>query len=130
MALGTFTFHGKVTSGEGNGRKFLQLPWVIRQLEEKLGYTPYFGTLNLALSAESARQKKFLARAGALQICPAEGYCAGLVFPASISGLECSIVLPQVEGYSERLLELVAPVYLRGTLNLKDGDEVSVTVSV
>lgn len=128
--LGTLTFRGKVTSGEGNGRKFLQLPWVIRQLEEKLGYTPYFGTLNITLTAESGRQRKLLAKAGALQICPAEGYCVGLVFPASISGLECAIVLPQVEGYSESLLELVAPVYLREALNLKDGDAVSVTVKV
>jgi riboflavin kinase, archaea type len=126
----TLTFHGIVTSGEGNGRRYLALPWVVRQLEEKLGYTPYLGTLNLKLTAESAQQKRPLQKASALQIYPSKGYCAGLVFPASISGLQCAVVLPQVPAYPEELLELIAPVYLRGALDLKDGDAVEVAVKV
>lgn len=128
--MGTLTFRGIVTSGEGNGRKYLQLPWVTRQFEEKLGYTPFLGTLNITLTPESSLHKKLLEKADGLQICPAEGYCVGLIFPASISGLECAIVLPQVKGYSELLLELVAPVCLRRALKLKDGNSVAVTVRV
>jgi riboflavin kinase, archaea type len=128
--LRKLTFHGKVTSGEGNGRKYLQLHWVLSQIKEKLGYTPYLGTLNLTLTPESAQNRKILEETDAPKICPAEGYCAGLIFSASINGLGCAVVLPQVKGYAERLLELIAPINLREALNLKDGDSVLVTVRV
>ena len=124
------TFEGKVTTGEGNGKKYLQLPWVMSQMEEKLGYTPYLGTLNLTLTEKSVQRKKLLRATGALRICPTEGYCSGLIFKASMGGLDCAVVLPQVKGYAENLLELIAPVSLREALGLKDGDSATVTVKV
>jgi riboflavin kinase, archaea type len=127
--LNVLTFLGKVTSGEGNGRKYLQLSWVLTQIEEKLGFTPYLGTLNLTLAQESAENKKLLKKAETFQISPAKGYCAGLLVKGFVGGLECAIVLPQVPTYPELLLELIAPVNLRDALAIKDGDFVTVTVA-
>ena len=124
------TFEGKVTTGEGNGKRYMQLPWVMSQMEEKLSYTPYLGTLNLTLTMESALRKKLLKSVDALRICPVVGYCSGLIFKASINGLKCAVVLPQVTGYPENLLEVIAPVNLREAQGLKDGDSVRVTVEV
>jgi CTP-dependent riboflavin kinase len=121
---------GILFTGEGNGKKYLALLWVKQQLEEKLGYTPYLGTLNLKLSKESTQRRKTLLKLKPTLICPPEGYCVGLLFKASIRGLECAVVVPQVKDYPEDVLEVIAPVNLRDTLKLMDGDVVNVSVQV
>jgi len=121
---------GTVTSGQGNGKKYLALPWVLSQMKAKLGYTPYLGTLNLKLTAQSIPHRKQLMKAKTETISPAEGYYTGLLIKAHINVLECAIVLPQVKNYPENTLEIVAPSYLREKLHLKDGDTVEVTVTV
>ena len=124
------TLTGAVFSGGGEGQKFLDLPWVKRQIKQKLGFTPYPGTLNIMLSEESVKRRKLLERAHSIKICPADGYCNGLLFRAFTSSLECAIVVPEVEGYPKTLLEIISPVNLRETLQLKDGGEVTVTVNL
>ncbi len=126
--LNTLTLDGKIISGQGNGKKYLALPWVKQQMEEKLGFTLYLGTLNLKLSSESAKRRKLLETTETLKIRPAEGYCVGLLFKAAIGETECGIVIPQVEGYPKNLLEIIAPTDLREFLHLSDGDAVAVTV--
>jgi riboflavin kinase len=123
-------FSGTVLSGRGDGKKYLELPWVKRQITEKLGFTPYPGTLNVKLSEESAKHRKLLEKAPATKVCLAEGYCDGLLFKAFISILQCAIVVPQVAGYPNDLLEVVASVNLREALQLEDGCEVTVTLNV
>jgi riboflavin kinase, archaea type len=122
--------NGKVISGEGNGKKYLSLPWVKKQVEEKLGFTPYPGTLNLQLSTGSVARRKLLEKINALQIFPLEGYCVGLIFKAYFNGLECGIVIPQVENYPKSLLEIIAPENLREKFRLTDGKNVAVTVNL
>lgn len=107
----------------------MELPWVKRQTTEKLGFTPYLGTLNLKLTKETAKQRKLLEKTPSEKIFPAEGYCDGLLFKAFIGIVQCAIVIPQVAGYPNDLLEVIAPVYLRQALQLEDGCEVTVTVN-
>jgi riboflavin kinase len=117
---------GKVTSGGGEGKEFLNLPWVRRQIEEKLGFVPYPGTLNVVLSEESVKRKKLLEKARSTKVCPSDGYCNGRLFKALIDTLECAIVVPEVADYPKNVLEIIASVNLRKTLQLEDGDEVTV----
>ncbi|MCW4053882.1 MAG: CTP-dependent riboflavin kinase [Candidatus Bathyarchaeota archaeon] len=124
------TLNGAVFSGGGAGKKFLRLRWVKRQIKQKLGFVPYLGTLNVLISEESAKRRKLLEKKCAMKICPAEGYCNGLLFKALIGTLECGIVVPEVAGYPKTLLEIIAPVNLREMLQLEDGDEVTVTISL
>jgi riboflavin kinase len=121
---------GKVFSGTGEGAKFIELPWVKRQIEEKLGFVPYPGTLNIKLSKDKVKLKNLLKGAKPIEILPAEGYCLGKCFKAHLAnGLECAIVLPQVRGYPEGVIEVIAPVNLREKLQLKDGDIIEVIVA-
>jgi riboflavin kinase len=122
--------NGKVFSSRGEGKKFLELPWVKRQIKQKLGFTPYPGTLNVRLSEESVKRKKLLEKAHSIKVFPAEGYCSGKLIKAFIGKLECAIVIPEVAGYPKEVLEVIAPVNLRETLQLKDGGEVTVTVTL
>jgi len=118
---------GKVASGRQEGGKYLGLDWVQMQMNEKLGFTPYSGTLNLHLDDESTKRKGLLGENKASKLCR-EGFCTGLLFKASMCGLACGVVIPQVENYPEDELEIVADVNLRLKLRLYDGDKVTVTV--
>jgi riboflavin kinase len=121
---------GKVFSGLGEGERFVELPWVKRQVEEKLGFIPYLGTLNLRLSEESSKRRKLLERAASMKVCPAEGYCNGSIFKAFVGVLACAVVIPKVAGYPVDVLEIIAPDNLREKLQLADGDEITVTVNL
>jgi riboflavin kinase len=124
------TLCGRVFSGEGEGEKFVDLPWVKRQIEAKLGFIPYSGTLNLRLSEESVKRRKLLEKAHSTKVCPAEGYCNGVLIKASIGTLECVIVVPEIAGYPMNVLEIIASVNLREKLQLADGAEVAVSVNL
>jgi riboflavin kinase len=121
---------GAVFSGTGEGKKYLSLHWVKRQIEEKLGFTPYPGTLNILLSKESAKRRRLLETVDAMKVCPAEGYCSGILHKACIGELECAVVLPLIAGYPDDYLEVIAADYLRAKLQLEDGDELTVTVNL
>jgi riboflavin kinase len=128
--LKTVELSGKVFSGRGEGEKFLELPWVKRQVKELFGFIPYHGTLNIMLSEESVKHRKMLEKATFMQVCPAEGYCSGKIFKAFVDVLECAIIIPEVAGYPENVLEIIAPANLREKLQLADGDEITVTVNL
>ena len=123
-------FKGTVFSGNGEGRKFIELPWVKQQIQEKLGFTPYAGTLNIRLAEDSVVQKKQLEKAKRLEVIPEKGYYSGLLIKAKIGSLECAIVIPQVPNYPSNVMEIIAPVYLRERLKIADDSEVTVTVNV
>jgi len=119
---------GTVFSSRGEGKKFLDLPWVKRQIKQKLGFTPYLGTLNVRLSEESVKRKNLLEKAHSIKVCPADGYCSGKLFRAFMGKLECAIVVPEVAGYPQEVAEIIATVNLREQFQLKDGDKVTVAV--
>jgi riboflavin kinase len=123
-------FLGTIFSGTGQGRKFIDLPWVKRQIEEKLGFTPYSGTLNLRLTKESIEKKTRLETTEEFVIEPQAGYCRGVMFRAQIGSIHGAIVVPRVPNYPVSILEVIAPVYLREHLKLADGNQVTVTVSI
>jgi len=128
VLLKRIEFSGTVFSSRGEGKKFLDLPWVKRQIKQKLGFIPYSGTLNVMLSEESIKLKKLLEKAHSIKVCPTDGYCSGTLIKAFIGTFECAIVVPEVAGYPKGVLEVIAPVNLREQLQLEDGGEVTVTV--
>jgi len=122
--------NGTVFSGRGDGKEFLELSWVKQQITEKLGFIPYPGTLNLKLDKESMKSRKLLENAPSERITPADGYYNGILFKAFIGILEVAIVIPEVPAYPKDLLEVIASLNLRRTLQLEDGCEVMVTVDL
>lgn len=123
-------FIGTVFSGTGQGRKFIDLPWVRGQIEEKLGFSPFPGTLNLKLNAKSTAKKALLNSRYPIEVKPEAGYCPGELFKASINTIESGIVVPKILNYPRDVLEVIAPICLRDHLNLVDGSLVVVCVNV
>jgi riboflavin kinase len=123
-------FEGTVFSGQGRGKKFVELPWFKRQVEEKLGFSPYPGTLNLVLTGKNVENRRLLEVSNGLMVKPQTGYYSGVMFRASIDGLECAVVIPIMPNYPNDVLEVIAPIYLREKLKLADGSLVAVSVNV
>ena len=125
----TLCLKGRVSSGKGEGTDFVTLPWARRQIEEKLGFRPYSGTLNIKLDEKSIKMKKALMSAKGAEISPAPGYCRGRIFEASIMKVMCAVVLPEVLGYPEDVIEVISSANLRERLHLVDGSWVEVKVT-
>lgn len=120
---------GKVFSGSGEGTKFIKLPWVKKQINEKLGFVPYSGTLNIKLSDGNISLKKLLTKTKAIEISPAKGFCRGRCFLGYfMDNLKCAIVIPEIGNYPEGTIEVIAPINLREKFRLKDGDVVKINI--
>jgi riboflavin kinase, archaea type len=126
--LPTLVFEGTVFSGEGRGKKYVELPWFKGQTKEKLGFFPYPGTLNVCLKEKDVEKRRVLETAEGLTVEPQTGYYSGVLFKAIINGVECAVVIPIMPNYPSDVLEIIAPVYLRDSLNLVDGSFVTVVV--
>jgi riboflavin kinase len=120
---------GKVFSSNKRGTKFVKLSWVKKQINEKMGFNPYLGTLNLQLTNET--DIKRLRKMNGIKIIPEKGYYEGKCFKALIKGkVEGAVVLPDVPGYPTDVLEVLAPINLRENLGLKDGVEIEVIITL
>jgi riboflavin kinase, archaea type len=128
--LGSVRLKGKVFSGCGGGAKFVSLDWVWRQVEAKVGFKPYPGTLNLKLLGDSAKLREQAEQKMVSRICPPDGYCPGVISEASIDDVKCAIVIPLVKDYPVDVLEVIAPFNLRKLLKIHDGDTVFVNVEI
>ena len=126
----TLILEGKVFSGEGRGKKYVELPWFKKQTKEKLGLIPYPGTLNVFLNKKDVEKRRSLETAEGLTIEPKTGYYSGVMHRATINGVECAVVIPIMPNYPSNVLEIIASVYLRDSLKLTDGSFVTVIVSV
>jgi riboflavin kinase len=126
----TGTIRGVVSSGQGKAGGFVEIPWAKYQLERRLGFTPYPGTLNIRLSdRESTRLNQILAKTPGVDIDPQKGFYRARCFPVTIMGrVNGAIIIPQTPDYPSNVVEIVAAVCLRELLSLKDGDSVEVTV--
>jgi len=127
--LPTLCIKGKIFTGKGEGAQFVKLPWVRKQIIQKLGFTPFPGTLNIRLTEDGTKLKKLLAKARATEILPAAGFCRGKCFKAYLAGsLECAIVVPEVARHPEGIIEIISSANLREKLRLKDNDVVEVEI--
>lgn len=127
----TLSVKGTIFSGKGEAAKFIRLPWVRKQIVEKLGFNSYLGTLNLRLTRNNIKINRILRKADGFEILPAPGFCRGKLFKAYLfDDVKCAVVIPEVAGYPEDLLEIIAVENLKETLGLKDSDEVKVKISL
>jgi CTP-dependent riboflavin kinase len=127
--LKTLRIEGIVFSGKGEGARFIELPWVKKQITEKLGFTPHSGTLNLKLTKKELKHRTSLEKAKATEISPAKGFSRGRCFKAYLMDkLKCAVVIPEIPNYPRDIIEVIAPANLREKLQLRDGDPVEVKI--
>jgi riboflavin kinase len=128
--LQVIPFIGTIYTGYGCGKFFIELPWVLQQLTELLGVTPYLGTLNMRLTPEGVAQRTYLLSQNGVLIEPKNGYLFGYLYKAKLFDITCYVVLPDVPNYPRDCLEIVAAENLRNRFNIKDGDAITVLVTL
>jgi riboflavin kinase, archaea type len=125
------SFAGAVASGLGEGRYYLSQPGYVVQFTERLGYSPYPGTLNVRLSGAAVRKVAVVADWTGVRIdgFQASGRTFGgaTCFAGRMNGRPCHLIRPDRSHYQD-VVEFIAPVRLRDVLSLTDGDRVEIDV--
>ncbi|WP_049921429.1 DUF120 domain-containing protein [Halopiger djelfimassiliensis] len=129
---------GTVTSGMGEGRHYISLPGYKRQFEDRLGYEPFPGTLNVDLRDDSVRRRSAVS---SLEPVPIDGweddertYGPAVCHPAIVETAEgdryenAHTIAPERTHHDDDQLEVIAPDKLREQLALEDDDHVTVHV--
>jgi len=119
---------GKVISGSKRAAYFTGLDWVQSQCREKLGFTPYPGTLNLMVQEGDLAVLTSLKGDEAIDLVPpGPEFCVAKVIPVSVGPVEGAIIIPaeNVRIHGEKIIEVMAPVRLKDALNVSDGDSVT-----
>jgi riboflavin kinase len=135
----TVELRGSVTSGMGEGRHYISLPGYMRQFEEKLGYEPFLGTLNLELGPDSVRERGRLTSYEPVTIEGWEDeertYGPAYCYPATVETddgdryEDTHVITPERTHHGDDQLEVIAPAKLRDELDLADGSTLTVYVS-
>ena len=130
---------GRLVTGLGEGGYYTTLNGYKKQFEAKLGFIPFPGTLNLSLDLLCIVARKKLDGRKGIKIERFESenrtFGGGKCFPCKIlndraEGIKSAVIIPDRTHYPEDILEIISPVYLRGELNLKNGDEVRTRVVI
>jgi len=130
------TLEGVVFTGFGEGAYYVSKENYRKQIADKLGFEPYEGTLNLKLSSDyDVKTRMELEAYPSVEV---EGFRGedrsfGLVkcYPAVIDNkVKGALVIATRSHYDVSVLEIIAPVYLRKQLNLKNGHKVKVEVFI
>ena len=118
---------GELYSGKGEGAFFTHLDWVRRQMQEKIGFDPYPGTVNIRVPTEELFFLKQLSAEGERLIPPDPQFCEARVMKAKIEGLPAAAIFPAEDVWIYKdSLELMAPTCIRDALKIRDGDIVKV----
>jgi len=130
----SITLEGTLFNGLGEGAYYVSKDGYRKQFIEKLGFDPYPGTLNLKLTSEYDMKTRM-----ELDAYPAIELHGFENENRSFGDVKCYPVLVnnKVKGalltalrthYDSSVIEIVAPVYIRGSLKLKEGQKVKVEV--
>jgi CTP-dependent riboflavin kinase len=127
---------GVVFSDMAQGASFMALEWVRRVLREKLGFSPYAGTLNLRLEStrELSEWRNILESIEGIDIpSPDPSFCRSRCFMARLGNfseglderLRVAVLVPQVPGYPADKIEIVASCHIKESLHVRDGDRLT-----
>jgi riboflavin kinase len=117
---------GKVTTGLGKGKYYMAKNVYQEAFEEKLGFKPFPGTLNLEVDEE--KRKSFEESFETYKIRDVyedgERLSDVDVTPCRIKDVRCGLLKLEFTDHPDSIAEIVAPVELREKFNLSDGDKI------
>lgn len=122
---------GKLASGWGDGKNYIQVSGYMEQFVESLGYEPYPGTLNVEISDhEDLVARKMIEEHPGVRIAGFQNgdrsYGDVTCYPVKINGEIGALLSIDRTHHEKKTIELISPHYLRDKLNLEDGDWVEV----
>lgn len=121
---------GTVKNGLGEGRYYISRPPYQKQFREALGFTPFFGTLNLAVG--QAELAGFLLGMAPIEIAGFEtderSFGRIIAFNVLVEGKQpAAIIFPERAAHQKNEIEIISALNLRKKFGLKEGSKVSIT---
>ena len=117
---------GNIVSGKEVGKKFLSMKTYKKIIEEKLGFKPFAGTLNVKINPEKRLLFLSLLKEIRIESFEINEDLLGSIscFRARLNGVEGAVIVPEKTTHKEDILEFISEDNLRNRLNLRDGSEV------
>ena len=124
---------GYVQSGLGEGRYYISRKPYIVQFQEKLGFIPFLGTLNLRIDSRSEVALRKIRSMNGIKIegFKTEDRTFGAVkaFHATVKDIRAALIFPERSVYSN-IIEVISSEFLRDKLGLQDGSSVEIEVKL
>ena len=121
---GVGKIEGTVVAGLGEGSYFMSMPHYKKEIKEKLGFEAFPGTLNI-----KAKEKIGVENSKKITISGfgknGKKFGAASCWKARIKGIEGAIIIPEISKH-KGILEFIAPVSVKNSLGIKEGDIISV----
>lgn len=117
-------FHGIVATGLGEGQHYISKEGYSIQFQRKLGFIPFPGTLNIKLVEPFVPSGEAIKVMGFSDEGKTFGGCD--CYRIRINGVMAAVVRPERSNYPSDLIEIIAPINLRESLGLSDGDELEI----
>jgi riboflavin kinase len=134
----TISFEGRVVSGMGEGAYYMSLGGYRKQFYEKLGYEPYPGTLNVKLVDKIFRDAR--REIGKYPSIFIDGfsdtkrtYGWAKCYVAHINDgaiRNAAVLVLERTHYDESMLEIIAPVSIKDTVGIHNGDKIKIKMLV
>jgi riboflavin kinase, archaea type len=134
----TISFEGRVVSGMGEGAYYMSLAGYRKQFSEKLGYEPYPGTLNVKLVDKIFRDAR--REIGKYPSIFIDGfsdtkrtYGWAKCYLAHINDgpiRNAAVLVLERTHYDESMLEIIAPVSIKDTVGIHNGDKIKIKMLV
>ncbi|MCS6784743.1 MAG: DUF120 domain-containing protein [Candidatus Caldarchaeum sp.] len=124
---------GRVFSGYGEGSYYMSVPGYVKQVEEKLGFLPYPGTLNVTLlSKDSIENRMFLQKYADIELSGFKDdrrtYGNVKAIRVLLNDTEPAVMIfPERSLYDSSVAELISQYNLRDKLGLTDGSLVRIS---
>jgi riboflavin kinase, archaea type len=122
--------NGKVTSGIGQGKQFMSIPEYLEQFQNKLGFSPFAGTLNIEIAKQLVLDKPFTTINGFEKSDKKFGYikCFRAKIISNTKQENVIIIAPEKTQHSNNIVEIIHEKNLRESLHLNDGNRVKLEV--
>ncbi|WP_337860144.1 DUF120 domain-containing protein [Ferroplasma sp.] len=128
-----FNLKGEIKSGLGEGKYYISQKGYMDQFLNKLGISPYPGTLNIKVLPEYENILRRIRSAEGIHI---EGFkdkertFGGVkCFSGRIDGTNAWLIFPERSSYTD-IVEIISDKFLRRDLHLQDGNELNVRVTL
>lgn len=126
---------GNVFSGLKEGSYYMCIEEYRKQFEEKLGFTPYPGTLNIKIkNEEDLKARQELDKLHGIKINGFvkhdRSFGAVRCFKARLGDIAGAVIIPERTHHAINTIEFISEVKVRDKLKVDDGDEVCLRIEI